>query len=127
MAVLTVRNRPDELHRALQLRARQNGRSTAAEVRAILESVVLPPDRVKLGTLLQEMGRRAGLTNEDVDEMERSMARNPMPCDPVPDEQEGDGEVEAVRQKLIAGERGGDPQPFDFAVFSRRKLAQHGA
>lgn len=127
MAVLTVRNLPDEVHRALQLRARQNGRSTAAEVRAILESVVNPPARVKLGTSLREMSRRAGLTNEDVDEMERSMARNRMPCDPVPDARDGDEEVEAVRQSLIAGERSGEPQPFDFAVFSRRKLAQHGA
>lgn len=127
MAVLTVRNLPDEVHRALQLRAKQNGRSTAAEVRAILESVVNPPERVKLGTLLSEMGRRAGLTNEDVDEMQRSMARNRIPPDPVPDGRHGDGESEAVRQMLIAGEDGGEPQPFDFAVFSRRKLAQHGA
>ncbi len=66
MAVLTVRNLPDEVHRALRLRAMQHGRSTEAEVRAILESVVKPPDRVKLGTLLFEMGRRAELTDEEV-------------------------------------------------------------
>lgn len=66
MAVLTVRNLPDEVHRALRLRAVQHGRSTEAEVRAILESVVKPPERVKLGTLLFEMGRRAELTDEDV-------------------------------------------------------------
>lgn len=66
MAVLTVRNLPDEVHRALRLRASQNGRSTEAEVRAILESVVKPPERVKLGTLLFEMGRRAELTDEEV-------------------------------------------------------------
>ncbi len=66
MAVLTVRNLPDEVHRALRLRATQHGRSTEAEVRAILESVVKPPERVKLGALLFEMGRRAELTDEDV-------------------------------------------------------------
>lgn len=42
-------------------------------------------------------------------------------------EQERNAELETVRQALIAGERSGDPQPFDFAAFSRRKLAQHGA
>lgn len=83
MAVLTVRNLPDEVHRALRLRATQHGRSTEAEVRAILESVVKPPERVKLGTLLQEMSRRAGLTNEDVDELERSMARDRTPHEPI--------------------------------------------
>lgn len=66
MAVLTVRNIPDEVHRALRLRASQNGRSTEAEVRAILESVVKPAERMQLGTLLFEMGRRAGTTEEDV-------------------------------------------------------------
>ncbi|MFZ1755236.1 MAG: Arc family DNA-binding protein [Caldilineaceae bacterium] len=83
MAVLTVRKLPDEVHRALRLRATQHGRSTEAEVRAILESVVKPPERVKLGTLLQEMSRRAGLTNEDVDELERSMAKDRMPHEPI--------------------------------------------
>lgn len=83
MAVLTVRNLPDEVHRALRVRASQNGRSTEAEVRAILESVVKPPDRVKLGTLLQQMSRRAGLTHEDVDELERNMARDRTPHEPI--------------------------------------------
>jgi len=83
MAVLTVRNLPDEVHRALRLRASQHGRSTEAEVRAILESVVKPPERVRLGTLLQEMSRRAGLTNEDVTELERNMERDHTPHDPI--------------------------------------------
>lgn len=83
MAVLTVRNLPDEVHRALRLRATLHGRSTEAEVRAILESVVKPPERVKLGTLLQEMSRRAGLTNEDVDELERNLAKDRTPHEPI--------------------------------------------
>lgn len=83
MAVLTVRNLPDEVHRALRLRATQHGRSTEAEVRAILESVVKPPERMKLGSLLQEMSRRAGLTNEDVDELERNLARDRRPHEPI--------------------------------------------
>lgn len=42
MAVLTVRNVPDEVHRALRQRAASRGRSTEAEVRAILEEAVRP-------------------------------------------------------------------------------------
>ena len=65
MAILTVRNVPDEVHRALRVRAALRGRSTEAEVRAILEETVLPEGRVGLGSLLTAIGRRAGLTDED--------------------------------------------------------------
>lgn len=41
-------------------------------------------------------------------------------------EQERTAEMDAVRQALIEGERSGEPQHFDFAAFTRRKLAQHG-
>ncbi len=41
-------------------------------------------------------------------------------------EQERSTELEAVRHALIAGENSGEPQPFDFDAFTRRKLAQHG-
>ncbi len=65
MAMLTVRNIPDELHRALRVRAARRGRSMEAEVREILESAVSPPGRVKLGSLLGEIGRKARLTDEE--------------------------------------------------------------
>jgi len=65
MAMLTVRNIPDEVHRALRVRAALRGHSTAAEVREILESAVSPQGRVKLGSLLADMGRRAKLTDEE--------------------------------------------------------------
>lgn len=65
MAMLTVRNLPDEVHRALRIRAATHGRSTEAEVRAILESAVKPEGRVKLGSLLVEIGRKARLTEEE--------------------------------------------------------------
>ena len=65
MAMLTVRNLPDEVHRALRVRAAHRGRSTEAEVRAILEETVLPEGRVGLGSLLTAVGRRAGLTDEE--------------------------------------------------------------
>ena len=75
MAVLTVRNVPDEVHRALRLRAAQHGRSTEAEVREILTKAVKPEQRVKLGSLMVEIGRRAGLTQGDVDALEQAMDR----------------------------------------------------
>ncbi|PFW61191.1 plasmid stability protein, partial [Bacillus sp. AFS075960] len=57
MPVITVRNLPDEVHRALRVRAALHGRSTEAEVRDILEQAVLSEGRVKLGTLLAEIRR----------------------------------------------------------------------
>jgi len=65
MAMLTVRNVSDEVHRALRVRAAQHGQSMEAEVREILESVVSPQGRVKLGTLLANMGRQAKLTDKE--------------------------------------------------------------
>ena len=65
MAMLTVRNVPDEVYRALRVRAALRGRSTEAEVRAILQEAVLPEGRVALGTLLAAVGRRAKLTDEE--------------------------------------------------------------
>jgi antitoxin ParD1/3/4 len=41
-------------------------------------------------------------------------------------EQERSFEVETIRQALIEGEQSGDPEPFDFAAFKKRKTAQHG-
>ncbi len=66
MAILTVRNLPDEVHRALRLRAAQHGRSTEAEVRALLEEAVKPQGRLKLGSLLADIGRKVKLTDEEV-------------------------------------------------------------
>ena len=65
MAMLTVRNLPEEVHRALRVRAALRGRSTEAEVRAILAETVLPEGRAALGTLLTAAGRRAGLKDEE--------------------------------------------------------------
>ncbi|QRF61543.1 FitA-like ribbon-helix-helix domain-containing protein [Variovorax sp. UC122_21] len=65
MAILTVRNVPDDVHRALRVRAAQHGRSTEAEVREILASVVKPEKRVLVGDALAAIGRKIGLTNED--------------------------------------------------------------
>jgi plasmid stability protein len=66
MATLTVRNLPDEVHRALRLRAAQHGRSTEAEVRALLEEAVKPQGRLKLGSWLADIGRKVKLTDAEV-------------------------------------------------------------
>lgn len=65
MAMLTVRNLPAAVHRALRVRAARHGRSTEAEVRAILEEAVRPEGRLRLGSLLAGIGRRAKLTEEE--------------------------------------------------------------
>lgn len=66
MPSVTVRNVPDEVHRAIRVRAAQHGHSIEAELRDILESAVKPQGRVKLGSLLAEIGRTARLTDEEL-------------------------------------------------------------
>jgi len=65
MAILTVRNVPDDVHRALRVRAAQHGRSTEAEVREILAAAVKPSSRVRVGDALAAISRNIGLTDED--------------------------------------------------------------
>jgi plasmid stability protein len=60
MRVVTIRNLPEETHRALRLRAARHGRSTEAEIRAILEEAVRPETRVKVGSELAAFGQRFG-------------------------------------------------------------------
>lgn len=60
MSFITVRNIPEEAHRALRVRAAMAGRSTEAEVRAILESIARPERRIKLGSVLAEISQQAG-------------------------------------------------------------------
>lgn len=67
MATVTIRNLPDEVHRALRVRAAMHGRSTEAEIRAILQATVRSPERLRLGTALSTLSQQAGLTNEDFD------------------------------------------------------------
>ena len=81
MAMLTVRNLPDEVHRALRMRAGQHGHSMEAEVREILESAVSPAGRVKLGSLLADMGRQAKLTDKEFAVFEQ--VRDKTPARPV--------------------------------------------
>ena len=65
MAMLTVRNLPEAVHRALRARAAKRGQSMEAEAREILEAAVVYDGRVKLGSLLADIGRQSKLTDEE--------------------------------------------------------------
>jgi len=80
MAMLTVRNLPDEVHRALRVLAASHGRSTEAEVRAILEEAVKPKGRLKLGSMLADIGQQIRLTDEEVELINQ---RDKSPARPV--------------------------------------------
>ncbi|MDZ4834734.1 MAG: plasmid stability protein [Candidatus Melainabacteria bacterium] len=67
MSSITVRNLPEETHRALRVRAAQNGRSTEAEVREILETAVRPKERLKIGSELAAFGDKYKLDDLKVE------------------------------------------------------------
>jgi plasmid stability protein len=73
---ITIRNLPEETHRALRLRASLAGRSTEAEVRAILEQAARPEGRIQLGSLLAEIGQQAGGFDLDLE-------RDKTPAEPM--------------------------------------------
>jgi len=81
MAAVTIRNLPEETHRALKVRAAQNGRSTEAELRDIIDRVVNPSGRVKLGTELAALGRTIGLTADEAAVFDN--LRDKTPAEPV--------------------------------------------
>ena len=81
MPAVTIRNLSEETHRALKVRAAQQGRSTEAEIRHILEQAVRPASRIRLGSLLADIGRSAGLTDLDCavfDELRDKSVSEPM-------------------------------------------------
>ncbi len=77
MSVLTVRNVPADVHRALKARASAHGRSTEAEVRDILAEAVFPEERLRMGDVLAALGREMGLTDGDVDRLNAVRDRTP--------------------------------------------------
>jgi plasmid stability protein len=60
LSFVTVRNLSDETHRALKVRAAEHNCSIEEEIRSILENAVRPKDRIKLGSILAEIGREVG-------------------------------------------------------------------
>ncbi len=81
MAMMTVRNIPDEVHNALRARAKRHHRSAEAEVRTILEEVLTPETRVHMGDALAALGRKIGLTNKDFAVFEQ--VRDKTPAEPM--------------------------------------------
>jgi len=85
MAILTVRNVPDEVHRALRLRAAEHGHSTEAEVREILALAVKPAIRIRMGGAMVAIARDAGVTESDVSALRASLddAARRKPAEPM--------------------------------------------
>jgi antitoxin FitA len=76
MATLTIRNVPDEIHRALKIRAAHNRRSAEAEVREILAETIRPKERLRIGTEMARFWDEHG--NPDLD-----IRRDPQPVEPA--------------------------------------------
>ena len=82
MPSITVRNVPEEVHRALRVRAAQHGRSAEAEIRDILEKAAKPEGRLKLGSLLVSIAREAGgLTDAEAEHF--NQLRDKTPAEPM--------------------------------------------
>ncbi|WP_315617862.1 FitA-like ribbon-helix-helix domain-containing protein [Halomonas sp. I1] len=79
--MMTVRNIPDDVHKALKARAKRHHRSAEAEMRAILEEAVLPRSRLRMGDALSALGRKSGLSNDDIDAIE--LERSKTPAEPM--------------------------------------------
>ncbi|RCS21926.1 Arc family DNA-binding protein [Phyllobacterium salinisoli] len=82
MTSITIRNVPDEVHRAIRVRAALHGRSAEAEIRSILEQAAKPEGRLKLGTLLTSIAREAGgLTDSEAEGFNK--LRDKTPAEPM--------------------------------------------
>lgn len=82
MPSITIRNVPDEVHRAIRVRAAMHGRSAEAEIRDILEKAAKPEGRLKLGSLLASIAREAGgLTDAEAEHFDQ--LRDKTPAEPM--------------------------------------------
>jgi len=71
MRAVTIRNVPEEVHRAIRVRAAHNGNTLQAEMCEILAAAVKPGGRVRLGDLLAGIGRKVKLTEEEMTVFDR--------------------------------------------------------
>jgi len=76
MAAIVVRNISTATHRALRVRARRHGRSTEAEIRAILDEAVRPGTRLRLGSALATLTKPYG-------GLDLKMTRDKTPAEPA--------------------------------------------
>ncbi|MEM6584551.1 MAG: plasmid stabilization protein [Pseudomonadota bacterium] len=77
MPAMTVRDIPEDVHRALKARASNRGRSTEAEVREILAAAVKPEGRLRIGQALHELSQEIGLNDDDVKTIDAARDRTP--------------------------------------------------
>lgn len=77
MPAVTIRNLPEDVRRALKVRAAKNHRSAEAEMRAILEAAVKPTERVRIGAALSALSREAGVSNSDIEALEAGRGAHP--------------------------------------------------
>lgn len=82
MPSITIRNVPDEVHRAIRVRAAMHGRSAEAELRDILDKAAKPEGRLKLGSLLASIAREAGGLS-DVEAEGFNQLRDKTPAEPM--------------------------------------------
>lgn len=66
MANIIIRNLPDEIHRAIKVRAAQHGRSTEAEVRDMLAQTIQSGSRLQVGTELRRYAEQFGGVELDI-------------------------------------------------------------
>lgn len=76
MAQITIRQIPDEVHRALKAQARAQGKSAEALARNILRRGLFPADRAHPGDLLRSIWK-------DADFSDASFERDRAPIDPT--------------------------------------------
>ena len=76
MPAVTVRKLSAETHRALKSRAQKHGRSTEAEIRAILDESVAGSLAPRIGTALTSLG-------QCFHDVEIEFERDPTPAEPV--------------------------------------------
>lgn len=82
MPSITIRNVPDEVHRAIRVRAAMHGRSAEAEIRDILEQAAKPEGCQKLGSLVVSIAKEAdGLTEAEAEQI--NQLRDKKPAEPM--------------------------------------------
>jgi plasmid stability protein len=95
-------NVPNKVRRALRaLAATQHGRSAEAEIRDILEPAVKPAKRIRLGDALAALGRKVGLTDEDVAIIDQT--RDKSPAEPT---------ILSERPSLVRRDQNVEPVPL---------------
>ncbi|MEN4922015.1 plasmid stability protein stbC [Achromobacter spanius] len=82
MTSLTHRNIADRVQQVIPARAARHGSSTETEIRAVQEQAVQPEDRVKLGSVLASIARKAGaLSVAEVESI--NQVRDKAPVEPM--------------------------------------------